>query len=1226
MTKFRITVFSYLLVAIAAGGLIWFKGDLFQLDTEAKRAFAIIVLCALLLAIALYFGFETGRDEADAARRLAQSLHGNPARFAGTTQALLLPEDLKSPGTDAADGLLRLREHLRHDLGLRWRYRQPWLLLTGDDVAIERLLPELAARNWLVTQNAVLLWSKQDKEGHPDANWLNQLYRLRRCRPVDAVVVTIDSTANLPAQRHGTCAHSVNLARIAAALHWSAPAYVLEVAQTNSITHGATAVMGCEFPETADADSIEAALLRIRDRLVDRSVAQLSRNADDRYAAELSQRLDTRSAPLASWIAGIAKRQRHRPISGAFFAPCLPEKKRTEEDLTSADLPLWQHLGQASHSARGRRIGLHPVTVFSTLALTAIGVWTAGMLISGVSNARDLHLASQATRTLDTAHDSTSRLRALLALQQQIARYENRTQHHAPLLTRFGLNHDDEVLGALWPAYAQASKRTLIDPLQKNLEAQLIDLGQMQTAQVDDQINRLALDGHKALKTYLMMADPSRADATFMAPLLQRNWTTDANLPTGEKLDLSERLLGFYAQHLKTHADWRIQPSADLVHASRQTLLAVIGVKNSEDTIYQRVLESVGNKYPSQTLASLTPGTDTRGLVHATATVPGVFTREAYEGTIAVAIDEAARRAEVSSDWVLADGQTGRNNKNEQPLQAPAQSADALRVELLNRYFADYADHWQGFMNTLQWEPAPTLPSAIEQLKLMADARQSPVIALMRSLEYQGSAGALKESISDTLVAKAQNILGNKTAAPETAKPDPAGPLGASFGPVLRLVAQGNANTAASAAANSDLSLQRFMERITTLRLKLQRISDSPDADAQARQVAQSLFEGKGSELADTQAYAQLIAASLGAQWAGMGDALFVRPVTQATQTVLLPAQASLNDAWRQTIVTTWNRSFAGRYPFANTDNDASLPELARFLRPQGGLIGAFLGSQLAGVLELQGDQWVPATTSSQALAFDPAFLKAVNTLQRIAGHLLAQGEPQYRFEFKPVPTPGVTGTLLTLDGQKLHYYNQQETWQALTWPSNTPQDLGTRLEWQTEKAGTSKNFEFGGRWGLVRMLERARVEPIDSATYQLTWQGAPDSIPLRLAQTGRSASTPAAASAATATDIGDGDDEDDFARGSSPLTVQGPLTPASVDLTWPLSYMMRTDVAKGPLELLALRGFVLPARIFAGKSSAAARSVKKTAQSDGPPPLPKAMLDAAKHAETPLPGGQRPL
>ncbi|WP_441646066.1 ImcF-related family protein, partial [Cupriavidus sp. KB_39] len=63
--------------------------------------------------------------------------------------------------------------------------------------------------------------------------------------------------------------------------------------------------------------------------------------------------------------------------------------------------------------------------------------------------------------------------------------------------------------------------------------------------------------------------------------------------------------------------------------------------------------------------------------------------------------------------------------------QPADRSADALQAALTEQYFADYAEHWQGFMNSLQWAPAPTLPAAVDQLKLMADARQSPVIALM---------------------------------------------------------------------------------------------------------------------------------------------------------------------------------------------------------------------------------------------------------------------------------------------------------------------------------------------------------------------------------------------------------------------------------------------------------------------------------------------------------------
>ncbi|MGT2490983.1 ImcF-related family protein [Cupriavidus basilensis] len=81
--------------------------------------------------------------------------------------------------------------------------------------------------------------------------------------------------------------------------------------------------------------------------------------------------------------------------------------------------------------------------------------------------------------------------------------------------------------------------------------------------------------------------------------------------------------------------------------------------------------------------------------------MPGVFTRQAYEGYVAPAIEQAARRTEIANDWVLTDGQPQQ--------QTESRSAEALQAALTEQYFADYAEHWQGFMNSLQWEPAPTL-------------------------------------------------------------------------------------------------------------------------------------------------------------------------------------------------------------------------------------------------------------------------------------------------------------------------------------------------------------------------------------------------------------------------------------------------------------------------------------------------------------------------------------
>jgi type VI secretion system protein ImpL len=260
----------------------------------------------------------------------------------------------------------------------------------------------------------------------------------------------------------------------------------------------------------------------------------------------------------------------------------------------------------------------------------------------------------------------------------------------------------------------------------------------------------------------------------------------------------------------------------------------MIGVRNSEDRIYQNMLAAIGHKYPGQMLASLTAGSYTRGVFRATTTVSCVYRRQAWEGLIEAAIDEAAKSNGVTSDWAL--GSAGTRSK--------AQTLDALCTALRTRYFAEYAEHSQSFMHSLRCNAAPTLPAAISQLKLIADAHQSPLIALMKALDCQGRVGARRGWLSDTLVGKGQNMFGKKDDAPQAAKPDPTVPLGA----FSRLVAQSNASV--STAFCSAPSLERVTERDTSLRLKPRQISDSPDSDEQAKQIARSLLLGKGSELA----------------------------------------------------------------------------------------------------------------------------------------------------------------------------------------------------------------------------------------------------------------------------------------------------------------------------------------------------------------------------------------
>jgi type VI secretion system protein ImpL len=212
------------------------------------------------------------------------------------------------------------------------------------------------------------------------------------------------------------------------------------------------------------------------------------------------------------------------------------------------------------------------------------------------------------------------------------------------------------------------------------------------------------------------------------------------------------------------------------------------------------------------------------------------------------------------------------------------------------------------------------------------------------------------------------------------------------------------------------VSLAHFLTVATTMRLKLQQIATSADAQAMARQMAQAVFQGKLSELTQARDDAALTAASLGSQWSGLGDALFAKPLDVAWQTILQPAAASLNDAWRASVAAPFASTFDGHYPFADTASDASFVELGRYIKPETGLIARFVTTQLAGMLQPQGNAWTPNELAPQALQFDPEFLSALRQLSTLGAQLYAQGDASYRVQIMANPTPEVVRSILTID------------------------------------------------------------------------------------------------------------------------------------------------------------------------------------------------------------------
>jgi type VI secretion system protein ImpL len=1140
----RVTLWGLLVAALIAAaiaaGLVWFRGDLFDLASgEARMRVVIAIFTALIVSVALHLVlFFIGAYAV--AGRLFRRETGDQ-----TKPAKPLKRDAR---------LQRMYEELRVSHGWFWRRRLRWLLVNGTDERIDQVAPGLKQAGVMHLGETVLVHASPD--GIDAAKWLAQLRRLRRRCPVDGVVHVAradDTDTELPRALSG----------IATTLGWAAPVTFLHPVEAKGSPSERFDAVGAFMPNDSRRQAQEAAA-RLPDLL----------NEMERRSADAGVRLCTGNNLRVTWLMEISKyvgdhcgrmvddlqtlaasNWLRAPLAGVMFAPVFPGPTVTPVpvingngtpgepvDTTAAVTvlrvqpaalwPVWREIAAASPNYRGRRVGFYWPNALATLVTAASIAWCVWMTVSFIGNRQLVREANQTAQTAVEAKPQTAdSWRAQLALQQLIEKLEYRQQQGAPWYLRAGLSRNDDILAALWQPYRTAATRNLQAPVIRTITDLLKAAGEARADALQSQDTRGST--YNALKTYLMLADPARADATFLRRALVALWRRPVDMSEGERDDTGRRLAAFYADHLKAHPEWRIAPDSSLVSATRNMLVTQMGLASADDSVYQSIVDNVKGKYADASLETLLSGADAHELFTTSQTVPGIYPRAAWDGMIADAIDRAASERRVSGDWVLTGAQPSQTIGNTlaqgairtDAAIAEKRAAEELKQRLTARYFAAYTAAWQTMLNSLRWQPATNLNGAIDQLTRLADAQTSPLIALMKSVQYQAQAGRPSQALTDTLVRKAQSLIGNN----DDANTPAVNPLDKSFGPLLALM--GETGVAAANVSLSGVSLPRYLTAVTTMRLKLQQIAGSPDAQAMARSLAQAVFQGKLSELSQARDDAALTAASLGAAWAGFGNAAFAQPLEAAWQTILQPAAASLNEAWRASVAAPFNAVMNGRYPFFDTQADASFAELGRFVRPDTGLIARFMSTQLAGVLKLEGDHWTPNELAPQALQFDPKCLAGLRQLSTVGAQLYLRGDADERFEMMALPTPNVTRSELSVNGKQVVYFNQQESWTPLAWPGDGLNGHAG-LTWQTLNAGLRQAFDSTGDWAFLRLLAKADVKQLDSTRYQLAWNDA------------------------------NGD---------------------------PLRYVLRTQIGAGPLELLKLRGFQMPERIFVvGKGGAA--------------------------------------
>jgi len=1118
--RFGLTV----IIATVIAWLIWNYGDEIGLDTSVLKWLGFTGAMILVLFIR-HSGLVRQAIQERWYRLQAKRNNVLPADEGRVEQT--------APSNVTVD---TIREAMRNLYGHRWRRKMRILLITGNADEVEQLTPGLTGQLWQEDRGTLLLWGGE-LNTPAVSPWLTALRKLHR-RPVDGLVWVTSAFDQLSApgletplpvpSESNMDSLSDAISSLMDTLGWKLPLYVWSLHPRAGKPEGRIVqATGCLLPAGCRPEGMFEQLAALTPKLTSQGLQQACNNVKYNFLLALADQLIREPQSLGTPLSVMLNPYRPLPLAGLVFSQPSAGAERSVQHHWGMDC-RWDVLPDTVQALpvalRPCRPGLPWGNMLACSAGLLIVAWAVWMGVSYITNRSQIDDANiQAAMASRLNQPLEQRLHALSELQKTLTHLQYRSENGVPWYEQAGLSQNNVLLAALLPRYQDSAQPLLRDAAAGHLQTKLNAFNALPPG--SPLREQMAKTTWGQLKLYLMLASPEHMDATWFSSALLNAWPKRDGVKDSIWQGMAPSLLSFYGAQLIAHPEWKLRANEHMVSQARSLLVRLMGVRNSESTLYQKMLSQVAHLYVDMHLEDMTGDTDAARLFSTTEVVPGMFTRQAWEQAVQPAIEQVVKERRDELDWVLTDSQRQVNIQNDV-------SPQALKNRLTERYFADFGGTWLEFLNSLRWNQAATLSDSIDQLTLMADVRQSPLVALMNTLNLQGRTGQTGEAISDSLVKSAKNLLGgNKDAIDQSTGVH--GPLDATFGPVLALMDK-------SRTGAQEQSLQSYLTRVTQVRLRLQQVTNAADPQAMTQAIAQTVFQGRAVDLTETRDYGSLIAAGMGQEWNGFGRTVFVNPMEQAWQQVLTPAAESLNAQWQQRVVAEWNAAFGGRYPFSNTNSDVSLPLLAKYLNADSGRIAQFLQTRLKGVLHKEGNHWVPDSINSQGLAFNPEFLNAVNILSHISDVAFSEGNASMNFELRPGTAGGVVQTDIIIDSQKLTYVNQMPAWKRFTWPADT-QAPGANLSWISTQAGTRLYADIPGAWGWIRLLDKAVVSayPGVGSSYSLSWSAQDNSM---------------------------------------------------------LNYILRTEAGEGPLALLKLRNFRLPETIFSTIDAAGLARAASTA------------------------------
>jgi type VI secretion system protein ImpL len=716
--------------------------------------------------------------------------------------------------------------------------------------------------------------------------------------------------------------------------------------------------------------------------------------------------------------------------------------------------------------------------------------------------------------------DLQSRLEALEILQDRIEQLE-KYRASKPWMLGFGLYQGEALERKLRDEYFGGVREIMLQPVGAALESLLTEMN-ANASQLDpaapapaaakpgqpyqDASPTNVTDAYNALKTYLMLADKSRAEPSHLNDQLTRFWrswleASRGAMPKEKMIRSAERLMSFHLTQIGDPAWPQLTPKLGLLDGARENLRRVVRGTPARERVYADIKARAATRFSAVTVARIV-GEQDQALMAGSYAVPGAFTRDAWEKFVSGAIREASNKELQSTDWVLKTAV-----KDDLTLEG---SPEQIQKSLTELYKADYTREWLKFVQGVTVADLGSFDGSIQAMNRLGDPQTSPLAKLLNAIYQEtswdnpsaassnmakvekGLFAWFKESILRRAPSEARNIADLPPDAGQPRSTAPAmGPIGREFAGVARLV--GLREKQASLMGG-------YLDNLSRLRGRLNQLKNQGDPGPGAKQFMQQTLEGNGSELSDALKYVdeQMLTGMTDSQKMALRPIL-VRPLIQTFAVIVMPSEAELNKTWRAQVVDPFQKALAGKAPFVPGAPEASAAEIAQVFGPEGA-IAKFVNTSMGPLVVRRGDvlaarTWadIGISLAPQAVASFPGWIAPLS-----ANGVAAPSPPQTVFQLLPLQGPGIAEFTVDIDGQQLRYRNTPPAWTNMVHPG--PQGVhGARISAVTVDGRTVELFNDTSDKGLEKMLAAAVRKKKGDRWNELRWNNGAVTVAVEL-------------------------------------------------------------------------------------------------------------------------------